>query len=64
MDIPDIEDEAFDKKSRNVAGNIAQAITKVQDLNELYKDVKQVSLPPPVTLCNTFSEKKSSRMMK
>ena len=48
MDIPDIEDEAFHNKSKNVAGNISQAVTKVQDLTELYKDIKQVSLPPPV----------------
>ena len=55
MDIPDIEDEAFDKKSKTVAGNISQAVTKVQDLTELYKDVKQVSLPPPVWMITNLN---------
>lgn len=46
VEIPDIEDEAFEKTKNKVIGSLPAALTKVQDLTELYQNVKQVSLPP------------------
>lgn len=47
VEIPEVEEDTWEKNKTKGLGGLVAALTKVQDLTELYQNSKQVSLQAP-----------------